>query len=126
MREWGVKSPVVFECGVAWLQAAAVPLTSLALVPRSWDLLIMSLVVFTAISVPLSVSFGMPEGVGMEVLAHAITVLFGLDLIANFRTAYYDFQVRPAACSYGHASVATSTTLECPQWQCLPTSCCMR
>ncbi len=58
----------------------------------------MSLVVFTAISVPLSVSFGMPEGVGMDVLAHAITVLFGLDLIANFRTAYFDFQVRPTAC----------------------------
>ncbi|GIL74011.1 hypothetical protein Vretimale_5055 [Volvox reticuliferus] len=59
---------------------------------RAWDLVIMALVIWTAVTVPLSVSFGMPETPEFQMAEYVITALFALDLFANFRTAYYNHQ----------------------------------
>ncbi|KAG2446601.1 hypothetical protein HYH02_008586, partial [Chlamydomonas schloesseri] len=59
---------------------------------RTWDLVVMSMVVWTAVTVPLSVSFGMPHTTPWDVADYIMTVLFGVDLLINFRTAYYNHQ----------------------------------
>lgn len=53
----------------------------------------MSMVVWTAVTVPLSVSYGMPHTTPWDVADYMMTVLFGIDLLINFRTAFYNFQV---------------------------------
>ncbi|KAG2446592.1 hypothetical protein HYH02_008577 [Chlamydomonas schloesseri] len=59
---------------------------------RAWDLLVMSMVIWTAVTVPLSVSFGTPKTLLWEAADHIMTALFGIDLLVNFRTAYYNHQ----------------------------------
>ncbi|KAG2430561.1 hypothetical protein HXX76_010080 [Chlamydomonas incerta] len=59
---------------------------------RIWDLIVMSMVVWTAVTVPLSVSFGMPHTTPWDVADYMMTVLFGIDLLVNFRTAFYNVQ----------------------------------
>ncbi|EFJ49704.1 hypothetical protein VOLCADRAFT_59193, partial [Volvox carteri f. nagariensis] len=72
---------------------------------RAWDVLIMALVVWTAVTVPLSVSFGMPSSSEWQVLGYVITALFAVDLLVNFRTAYHNHQgelVRDSATLAAH------------------------
>ncbi|KAG2485216.1 hypothetical protein HYH03_016003 [Edaphochlamys debaryana] len=59
---------------------------------KSWDVFIMSLVVWTAVTVPLSVSYGMPHGTPWEAVDYTMTAMFAIDLILNFRTAFYNHQ----------------------------------
>ncbi|GLI61419.1 hypothetical protein VaNZ11_003776 [Volvox africanus] len=59
---------------------------------RVWDLVIMTLVIWTAVTVPLSVSFGLPDTPELQVAGYAVTAMYALDLFANFRTAYYNHQ----------------------------------
>ncbi|KAG2430570.1 hypothetical protein HXX76_010089 [Chlamydomonas incerta] len=59
---------------------------------RSWDLVVMSMVVWTAVTVPLSVSFGTPDTLLWNAADHFMTGLFGIDLLVNFRTAFYNHQ----------------------------------
>ncbi|GFR51323.1 hypothetical protein Agub_g13688 [Astrephomene gubernaculifera] len=59
---------------------------------RVWDLMVMSLVIWTVITVPLSVSYGLPHNMTFEVIGYLITGLFLLDVLVNFRTAYYNYQ----------------------------------
>ncbi|KXZ53117.1 hypothetical protein GPECTOR_7g1007 [Gonium pectorale] len=59
---------------------------------RGWDLAIMALVVWTVVTVPLSVSYGMPHTPVFAAINYAITALFAVDLVVNFRTAYYNHQ----------------------------------
>jgi hypothetical protein len=68
---------------------------------KAWDLLIMVVVVWTVITVPLSVSYGMPDTGPWNSADHVMTALFGLDLLINFRTAFYNHQVR---LSWAHLS----------------------
>ena len=71
--------------------------------PRSWDILIMMLVVYTAITVPLDVSFGMPRDGAVSGLRYGLDVLFALDLGVQFRTAYFNHQVGQGGGRTGHA-----------------------
>ncbi|PNH03952.1 Potassium voltage-gated channel subfamily H member 7 [Tetrabaena socialis] len=67
---------------------------------RAWDLLIMALVIWTAITVPLSVSYGLPAMRLWDAIGYTVTGLFVIDLLVNFRTAFYNHQgelVRDAA-----------------------------
>eukprot|EP00198_Chlamydomonas_reinhardtii_P004689 XP_001694025.1 predicted protein [Chlamydomonas reinhardtii] len=59
---------------------------------RMWDLLVMGMVVWTAVTVPLSVSFGTPRTLIWDAADHIMTALFGVDLLVNFRTAFYNHQ----------------------------------
>lgn len=62
----------------------------------TWDMLIMSFVVYTALVVPLELSYGLVESPVRQGLEYAMDVMFLLDLLGNFRTAYFDHQVRRA------------------------------
>ncbi|KAG2485209.1 hypothetical protein HYH03_015996 [Edaphochlamys debaryana] len=59
---------------------------------RGWDILVMSMVMWTAVTVPLSVSYGLPHSAPWAAADYAMTCLFAVDLVVNFRTAFYNFQ----------------------------------
>lgn len=62
---------------------------------RAWEIFIMVLVLYNAVSVPLDVSYGMPsQGNIVMYLDYAIDLMFAIDIFATFRTAYIDDQGR--------------------------------
>lgn len=59
----------------------------------AWDLFIMSFVLFCAITVPLEVSFGLPDTDSiLDILNWAINLVFAVDICISFRTAFIDQQ----------------------------------
>ncbi|PNG99481.1 Potassium voltage-gated channel subfamily H member 7, partial [Tetrabaena socialis] len=51
-----------------------------------------ALVIWTAITVPLSVSYGLPAMRLWDAIGYTVTGLFVIDLLVNFRTAFYNHQ----------------------------------
>jgi hypothetical protein len=47
----------------------------------------MSVVLYNAWSVPMDVSFGLPADPAIEAVNVMVDVIFGADILANFRTA---------------------------------------
>jgi len=52
-----------------------------------WDIVVMSVVLYNAWSVPMDVSFGLPADPAIEAVNVMVDVIFGADILANFRTA---------------------------------------
>jgi len=47
----------------------------------------MAVVLYNAWSVPMEISFGLPDDPGIEAVSVVVDVIFGADILANFRTA---------------------------------------
>lgn len=75
----------------------------------------MGMVVWTAVTVPLSVSFGTPRTLIWDAADHIMTALFGVDLLVNFRTAFYNHQVRWRAWEERRARACTERQGPCVQ-----------
>lgn len=69
---------------------------------QTWDVFIMCMVVYTALVVPLELSFGLSQAVGRVAAEYAMDMCFFIDLCLNFRTAYYNHQVREHKIVCGH------------------------
>lgn len=54
---------------------------------RRWDIMVMSVVLYNAWSVPMEVSFGLPADPAIEAVSVAVDVIFGADILVSFRTA---------------------------------------
>lgn len=59
---------------------------------RRWEIFIMCLVLYNAVSVPLDVSFGMPDQVALIIVEYGVDLIYAMDIIGNFRAAYVDAQ----------------------------------
>ncbi len=58
-----------------------------------WDVFIMVFVLFSAVDVPLEISYGVPDVNGtFEYLNYGISFFFMCDIFLNFRTAYINAQ----------------------------------
>jgi hypothetical protein len=55
-----------------------------------WDLLIYVLVFYSIIDVPFRMGFDSTPGLFFSYFNHAVTTIFFLDIIVNFRTGYFD------------------------------------
>jgi len=55
-----------------------------------WDLLIGAMIIYSTISVPFFIGFGVESAGAFQTLDVIVDIFFGLDLIASFRTAYLD------------------------------------
>ena len=53
----------------------------------------MAFVIYCAVDVPLELSYGMPQTMGIvDILNWSIDLIFAVDIALNFRTAYIDAQ----------------------------------
>lgn len=55
-----------------------------------WEMVILLLVLYTAIVVPLEVTYGLPSYEGLQAVDWAITALFAADMLVCFRTGFFD------------------------------------
>ena len=55
-----------------------------------WDIFVMTFAVYNAVEVPFTVSFqpGFADHWGFKIFEHFIDVIFGFDILVNFRTSY--------------------------------------
>ena len=59
-----------------------------------WDLLVAVLIAYSTVSVPFRIGFEETAGVFGTVVDIVVDVVFALDIVTSFRTAYVD-EVRP-------------------------------
>ena len=55
-----------------------------------WDLLLIMLLFYAGIVTPFLISFYPNETIGWKIINYCVDVLFMIDLIINFFSAYYD------------------------------------
>lgn len=54
----------------------------------NWDLIVMLLAIYNCVSIPFAVAFEPETSAGFEAWERILDVLFGLDVIFNFRTTF--------------------------------------
>lgn len=72
-----------------------------------WDLLIILLALYNSVSVPLEVGFELEESyLGLKVVGYLLDSFFAMDIVINFRTAYYNGEgkeeTRPRAIAWAY------------------------
>ncbi|GIL81620.1 hypothetical protein Vretifemale_10634, partial [Volvox reticuliferus] len=56
----------------------------------SWDIFVLTLVLYSAVTVPLAFSYGLPSSFVLDAVDWILTAVYVIDIGINFRTAYHD------------------------------------
>ncbi|GIL58478.1 hypothetical protein Vafri_13605 [Volvox africanus] len=56
----------------------------------SWDVFVLTLVLYSAVTVPLAFSYGLPRYPALDAVEWILTAVYIIDISINFRTAYHD------------------------------------